>query len=468
MYMPVTLIFNYNSPFAWYLGPILLVLGFFFLFITRFTARYYESWGSRYYLFSSIVRPVGALLIAWAWVEITATTPTTPELPQVVVGVGVIFVIIFMILMFLIFALTPPFWVALIFWFFILFFAASGRDAVMGLSAVKLSLSFWILLYLFYSLWSVFTLGLRRTFLFGKIDDPIVTSGPYQYQRHPQLFAAIALAFFTSFAIGDFGIYDIASCFWRMINLAIMIGLVALVTWFEEKDLEKRNATAYLEYKVKVPAFFGPSTLGSNKLSAITYLALASFIGSFLIFIFMPEYNNKAERRVSPFYYIIDHRNEHNWWFGTSGRDMEHLGYKLGRYVGDRPYPSELPKDILSDWQEWGRSIKHSPYPHTLFYCDKIYYLVADPDKPAYFEGHKLPVIRKLPFPLFCSKNKDSVEMALAFDYDNDGFPQVWFMRISSGESSGYIPPTPVMDDGKNTLSEEFFDPKTGKRIRIN
>jgi hypothetical protein len=128
-------------------------------------------------------------------------------------------------------------------------------------------------------------------------------------------------------------------------------------------------------------------------------------------------------------------------------------------------YPSELPSSILAGWKERSRAINYSPYPQTLFYCDKVYYSVADPNQPVYFQGHKLSVVRKLPFPLIC--DKDYVEIAQAMDPDNDGFPEVWIIQRSPGQDRGYIDPKHAADDSKNKLDEKLFDPKTGKRIRI-
>src|SRR3990172_246892 len=79
MYIPFALFLNYASPFPWWFGPALQVVGFIFLWSTRHTARMYPKWGRGYYAFSAVARPIGILMIGWAWVEICAYNP--PSLP---------------------------------------------------------------------------------------------------------------------------------------------------------------------------------------------------------------------------------------------------------------------------------------------------------------------------------------------------------------------------------------------------
>lgn len=101
------------------------------------------------------------------------------------------------------------------------------------------------LLVCFWCGWSIVTLGLRESFLYTRMEDPLVMTGPYRFYRHPQLLGAVTLAYvsllmFQSLA-GDMG----SNLMFRFINFLVMVAGVVIISRFEDKDLEKRLGDQY-------------------------------------------------------------------------------------------------------------------------------------------------------------------------------------------------------------------------------
>ena len=75
----------------------------------------------------------------------------------------------------------------------------------------------------------------------------LVTTGIYQYFRHPQTIGEIIALFGLTFILGSF--------FLILISLIAIPGF-AIVIYFEEKDLVKRFGEKYKEYQKRVGIFF--------------------------------------------------------------------------------------------------------------------------------------------------------------------------------------------------------------------
>ena len=96
-----------------------------------------------------------------------------------------------------------------------------------------------------FGLWGYLTLGGRASRGFG---GHLVTTGPYQYSRHPQYVGAIAAV------LG----YAIVSNSVRTLLAALVVsGWFVLVPFAEESWCREHLGAAYERYSAKVPRFLG-------------------------------------------------------------------------------------------------------------------------------------------------------------------------------------------------------------------
>ncbi len=181
--------------------------GVFGLWLTRYTHQLGARWGRGYYALSMLVRPTGIILILLGWLALYVPEYTTESHA--------------------LWLLPPRDWIGIFCWLAIAAFSALG-------------------------VWSVAALGLRRSFLFRRTDDPLMTRGPYGIVRHPQFLSAIGITFFGiqlfSPASFPFAMYS---------NLAINWSLFALALWvlalLEERELLAHFGEAYRQYSQRVP-----------------------------------------------------------------------------------------------------------------------------------------------------------------------------------------------------------------------
>lgn len=108
----------------------------------------------------------------------------------------------------------------------------------------------------------------------------------------------------------------------------------------------------------------------------------------------------------------------------------------------------KLGEDQVKEWREWDRASKFSPYPQTLFYCDQVYYVNNTTKWKINFE---FPVVKELPFSLNC--NDKHLEIAQAFDYDADGFPQVFMLIIDANENGNKCEQIVATFDDTNNIN---------------
>jgi hypothetical protein len=162
MFIPFSLFINYVSSFPWWFGPLLQIAGLFCMFLTRFTLRFYNRLGKFSYFISALLRPLGILLIAWAWVEILSNPPLIktrfveynfPWLP--------ISILIFLVLAYD--SILRKFTIAILALFFV-----GSIFTITVLSMTPISFIAGIVISLIWSLWGIIRLGFRRSFLYSK------------------------------------------------------------------------------------------------------------------------------------------------------------------------------------------------------------------------------------------------------------------------------------------------------------
>jgi protein-S-isoprenylcysteine O-methyltransferase Ste14 len=200
IYIPALAALAPYATLVWFSGVLAL-------WLTCYTHQLGARWGRGYYLLSMFVRPTGIILILLGWLALYV-----PEYPIGSFTLGLF---------------PRRNWVDIFCWLAIAVFFALG-------------------------VWSVTTLGLRRSFLFRRTDDPLTTRGPYRIARHPQFLSAIGITFFgiQLFNPADFSfaIYGNLGANWSLFVLALW--LLALL---EERELFAHFGEAYREYSQHVP-----------------------------------------------------------------------------------------------------------------------------------------------------------------------------------------------------------------------
>ena len=201
-------------------APLIWLGGVVCLWLTRYTHQLGQRWGRLYYGLSALVRPVGVLLIAIGWLALYAPANVPP-------------------------ALTGP-----------------GRLSVRWLPLRSLSEACcWLAAAGFFAfgIWSVVTLGPRRSFLYRSVGDRLITRGPYALVRHPQFLAAIGMTFFATrvfnpqafpfYGIG--GSYHSVDANWALFSLALWVLAV-----LEDRELAAHFGPEYDEYAGRVRRLF--------------------------------------------------------------------------------------------------------------------------------------------------------------------------------------------------------------------
>lgn len=124
-----------------------------------------------------------------------------------------------------------------------------GFSALMRAIGILLIAAGWLALAIFAALgvWSVLALGLRRSFLFRRVDAPLFTSGPYALVRHPQFLSAMGMALFGT------TLFDPGAISWvRYGQLGMNTLLFILAFWIlailEDRELAAHFGERYEEY----------------------------------------------------------------------------------------------------------------------------------------------------------------------------------------------------------------------------
>jgi protein-S-isoprenylcysteine O-methyltransferase Ste14 len=93
-------------------------------------------------------------------------------------------------------------------------------------------------------LWAVAHLGLRRSFLYRRLEDELVTDGPYGLVRHPQFLATTLTVFFGSL---------IWSSYFAFLNVIVFAIALWVLSILEERELVAHFGDIYREYARRVP-----------------------------------------------------------------------------------------------------------------------------------------------------------------------------------------------------------------------
>jgi protein-S-isoprenylcysteine O-methyltransferase Ste14 len=110
-----------------------------------------------------------------------------------------------------------------------------------------------------FGFWAIRTLGLRHSFLYRRIDDFLITRGPYGIVRHPQFLSAIGITFFSSLLspgprlgfTAETGIFSTILLNWILFTFALWVLAV-----IEDKELAAHYGDEYVKYSSLVPRLF--------------------------------------------------------------------------------------------------------------------------------------------------------------------------------------------------------------------
>ncbi|MCJ7667359.1 MAG: isoprenylcysteine carboxylmethyltransferase family protein [Anaerolineae bacterium] len=200
------------SP-LWRFSPLIYLSGLLCLWLTRYTHQMAPKFGRGYYLISAVIRPLGILLIIVGWGAVFAA----PYLHRMEFFGG-------------------PGPMAATYYLEVPLFAENIGLKIVGWIGAVASFIFF--------LWSVAHLGLRRSFLYRRLEDELVADGPYGLVRHPQFLASILICFFGSL------IYSSYFAFVNVIAFAIALWVLSIL---EERELVTHFGEFYQDYAKRVP-----------------------------------------------------------------------------------------------------------------------------------------------------------------------------------------------------------------------
>ncbi len=186
------------------------------LWLSQHTHTLGERWGRAYHLCSAVLRPAGILLVGLGW--FAAYVPRCSYWQPATAGMH-----------------WPP------------------LGPVAGL-AVLGAAGFAAL-----GLWAVATLGLRRSLLFQRVDDGLVTRGPYAWVRHPAYLAALGIALcgalYCSLGRVFIGNYctECRAPFAEWWLFAVAFWVLAIL---EDRELAAHYGAGYEAYARRVPRLF--------------------------------------------------------------------------------------------------------------------------------------------------------------------------------------------------------------------
>jgi protein-S-isoprenylcysteine O-methyltransferase Ste14 len=211
----------FSIPWLWPFhdyAPLIWLSGLICLWLTRYTHQLAQRWGRRYYLLSAFIRPSGVLLTAMGWLAVMAEP--MGRAPRTLLG-----------------------WLQILGWHdgpTLLFWVGTLHCVGMGLS-------------LAFGLWAVATLGLRRSFLYRRLDDSLITDGAYGIVRHPQFLSAIGVIFFAARIFpGEFYLGPELI----MMNWVLFTAALWLLAVLEDRELATHFGEEYEEYAQRVPRLF--------------------------------------------------------------------------------------------------------------------------------------------------------------------------------------------------------------------
>lgn len=219
MFIPIFLISIPALAFLRPYGSLIWFAGVLLLWATRYTHQLGERWGRAYYGLSMTIRPLGMALIAFGWLVLYAPQRELERFDPLGFSYERVF--------------TWP----------------TRNWAV---------LLCWVALALFFTLgvWSVIKLGLRRSFLYRRVDDPLVTTGPYALVRHPQFLSAMGLAAMGT-VLANMQEYGAMYEFGHLeANTALFILALWILAVLEDRELAAHFGGQHGEYAKRVRRVF--------------------------------------------------------------------------------------------------------------------------------------------------------------------------------------------------------------------
>ena len=208
-------------------APLFWVAGVLLLWSTRYTHNLAARAENAYYLLSSVLRPLGILLIAFGWMLLLR-----PDL-----------------------ALSTD------------YYHGAGRWLWMPGGFTWTNVLCWVAIAGFtaFGIWSIVVLGFRRSLLYRKLDDGLVTSGPYTIVRHPQFLAAIGVTLSACLLYHSLDSVYSGHYLYQMVDYA---GHSMLVNWalftiallvlsiLEDRELKIHFGEEFKKYASRVPRLF--------------------------------------------------------------------------------------------------------------------------------------------------------------------------------------------------------------------
>lgn len=217
MFFPVFPIYIQALVPLYRYAPLVWLIGVCCLWVTRYTHQLGKRWGTAFYLLSALVRPAGILLIGIGWLALYAPNPgyAVPSIPTM----G---------------------WLPRGTWTDVLCWLAMGLFFALGT-------------------WAVATLGVRPSFLFRRLDDRLITRGPYAIVRHPQFLAAIGITFFgirlfnpaATPVMAPGAYYHSLDANWALFAVALWV-----LSILEDRELAAHFGQEYKEYARRVSSLF--------------------------------------------------------------------------------------------------------------------------------------------------------------------------------------------------------------------
>ncbi len=420
----ILLFFVYPSPFPFYFGSALLVIGLSCLWIAHDPSRFFPVWGRKYDQFSSVVRPIGKFLIIWAWVEILAVD-SLPELNWVGTINWVFFIIVVVGMLCDHFLRKVVLGIAVHAIFFIFFCSANWP----GPSQTPQRLTLPMFLFLCSMGWmalSKLNLGQARSTLYSAVnDDPLIDTDFYNYHRHPQYLASLVLVFSSIHLFHPIGTLNDTIYFFRYFNFLIMTICVLCLVFLEDRDLSKRIGKPFEDYRKIRPGILVTLRIPGAKKSACVIAGLTIFVYAIIIYFSTnPSLSNPSG--INPIFFAPDP-------LSISNSIQRHLSLtRINKHFGIYNVHSggvigqELSQEALDDFKYMlQKFFIFEPYPLTLFFCQQSFDITTTTNT-----FPNASVVDSLPFPLLCEDSYS--EYALAYDFDGDGFPQVYIWGVHS------------------------------------
>lgn len=302
MLIPVYVLWNHASSLPWYIGPVMQILGLGLLLVTMKSVRFNKKSIRYNKVASSAARVLAICLVSWGWVEIFSVGRDFP-MPASIIPILHTAFLVFSAAVFLMGFLDPAWsiFITAAFIYKIIFFliyldpilSYYVKDSTFISAFLYLAERFYLVSTVVFEssdvipvfsfgfllgVWSVWSMGARRSFLYSAPDDPLVSKGPYRFMRHPQAAASLLMLWPAVCGLSFEITPPNVSAFYEA-NFFIFLIIVCFSIMSEEKDLAGRMGEEYEDYRGKTPRFFSIGLKEFRNRRKIRF----DFVQSFLI-----------------------------------------------------------------------------------------------------------------------------------------------------------------------------------------